>query len=125
MFKKRCRRFSKIPSKRGLAIISVLILSVMALSILPVSAQTWTTRASMPTARAQAAVVLAPDGLIYVIGGYDSASESTGLTSVQAYNPTTNTWSTKASLPNATRGATATVGLDGKIYVFGGLPPVV
>lgn len=121
MFKKRSRLFSRLPSKRGLAIASALILSVMALSILPVSAQTWTTKAVMPTARAQVSVVSAPNGLIYAIGGYTN-STYVPVTKVEAYNLTTNSWSVKASLPNATRGAAAAVGLDGKIYVFGGYP---
>ena len=118
MFKKIYRLFSRLPSKRRLAITSALILSTMILPILPVSAQTWTTKADMPTARGQAAVVLAPDGLIYVIGGFAGGYE--GFSSVEAYDPATDTWTTKASLPNATRGAAASVGLDGKIYVFGG-----
>jgi N-acetylneuraminic acid mutarotase len=59
-------------------------------------ANTWTAKASMPTARSslRAAVV---NGLIYAIGG-DGVSAN-GLLTVEAYNPATNAWATRASLP--------------------------
>jgi N-acetylneuraminic acid mutarotase/PKD repeat protein/RNA polymerase subunit RPABC4/transcription elongation factor Spt4 len=95
----------------------LLVCSFVVTSIQPVFAQVWTTKSSMPTARSQAAVVLGSYGMIYVIGGFAGGA---AFTTVEAYDPGTNTWATKASLPTATRGAAATVGLDSKIYVFGG-----
>jgi N-acetylneuraminic acid mutarotase len=62
-------------------------------------------------------VVLAPNGFIYVIGGF---TDGAPFDTVEVYYPATDTWDPRASLPTATRGAAATVGLDGKIYVFGG-----
>jgi N-acetylneuraminic acid mutarotase len=99
----------------------VLVLSVCSLLTFTfpfVEAQSWTTRTAMPTARGQASVILAPNGLIYVIGGYNISEDE--VTTVEAYDPNTDTWTTKAPLLSATRGASATVGLDGLIYVFGG-----
>jgi N-acetylneuraminic acid mutarotase len=64
---------------------------------------TWTTGASIPTARFVPASAVV-NSILYVIGGCTSACASgTGaMTVVEAYNPATNTWSTKAALPTAT-----------------------
>ncbi|MDH5448567.1 MAG: hypothetical protein OEY24_02240 [Candidatus Bathyarchaeota archaeon] len=74
-------------------------------------------KSPMPTARGQAAVIAGDDGLIYAIGGYNG---STVFDVVEAYNPSTNSWTTGAPLINATRGAAVAKGLDGIIYVFSG-----
>jgi len=78
---------------------------------------TWITKASMPTKRGQAVVITGDDGLIYVMGGFDSAE---AFNTVEAYDPLTDTWVTKASMPYATRGAAGAKGLNGKIYVIAG-----
>ena len=53
---------------------------------------------------------------LYVVGGYDGTGASATL---DVYDPATNTWVTKASMPTARRGAAgATYG--GKLYVIGG-----
>ncbi|HZD12519.1 MAG TPA: kelch repeat-containing protein, partial [Candidatus Binatus sp.] len=70
----------------------------------------------MSTTRKQLVAISAPNGLIYAIGGYNSAA----LSSVEAYNITSNTWSVKASLPAAVMVSAAALGPDGLIYVFGG-----
>jgi hypothetical protein len=56
------------------------------------------------------------NGILYVPGG-----ESGGycVSTVEAYNPTNNTWSTKSSMPTA-RCHTAVVACNGIIYVLGG-----
>jgi hypothetical protein len=71
----------------------------------------------MPTPRGQAAVVAGDNGLIYVMGGFDGSSV---LSTVEAYNPMTDTWTTKASMPQPTRGAAFAKGPDGIIYVISG-----
>jgi N-acetylneuraminic acid mutarotase len=79
----------------------------------------WTAVASMSTARSQfcSAVV---NGKIYVIGG----STPTGSTNlVEEYNPTTDSWVTKAPLPE-TAYYTEAVSLNGKIYVIGGMAAI-
>jgi N-acetylneuraminic acid mutarotase len=70
----------------------------------------WTTMASMPTARSSlgAAVI---DGKIYAIGGKDGVNE--------VYDPATNTWATKAPLPSQ-RTSFGIATYANKIYVIGG-----
>jgi len=77
----------------------------------------WRTKTAMPTPRGQAAVVAGDNGLIYVMGGYDGSSV---LSTVEAYNPMTDTWATKASMLQPTRGAAFAKGPDGIIYVISG-----
>jgi len=82
----------------------------------------WTQKADMPTPRCwhTSAVV---NGKIYIIGGYPSEGEpgATDLSTVEEYDPVTNTWTRKADMPTARCdfiGSSAVV--DGKIYVIGG-----
>ena len=65
------------------------------------------------------------NGNIYVVGGLDNNGNS--LNTVQVYNPTTNTWSTAPSMVtrrdnsgSAVLDDPTTVGIDLKLYVFGG-----
>ena len=83
-----------------------------------VATNAWSTlTVSMPTATTEAAAVLGPDGMIYVIGGKGSeGAQST----VQAYNPTTNAWTKAASLPNAVSDEAAVVDGENRIEVIGG-----
>lgn len=82
---------------------------------------TWTTKSEMPTAR-NGLSTSKLDGKIYLIGGYIPAGmRFAGLTIVDVYDPATNTWTTASDMPTGRLGAYTAV-LDGKIYVFGGLP---
>ncbi len=56
---------------------------------------TWATKAAMPTARADLAVV-AFNGLLYAIGG--RGADGSPLATVEAYNPATDTWATEPSI---------------------------
>ena len=69
----------------------------------------------MPTARVllTAAVV---DGIIYAIGGNDGTSY---VTTVEAYNPATNTWTAVAPMP-AVRAYLGADAINGVLYVVGG-----
>ncbi len=86
----------------------------------------WTQKKDMPTPRMGMQSVLLKDGRygrhkIYVIGGYQV--EGTALTTVEAYDPFTNTWETKAEMPEATMfAATSVAELNHrqKIYLMGG-----
>jgi N-acetylneuraminic acid mutarotase len=83
----------------------------------------WTTLAPMPAPREYAGVV-ASGGRLYVIGGCCvGPTYPAWARTVFRYNPSTNTWSKRAplSLANAHMGAAS--GIDGKIYVIGGIPP--
>ncbi len=74
----------------------------------------------MPTARAEltAGVV---SGIFYVIGGRTGggASASVSVGTVEAYDPATDTWTTRAGMPTPRQDAIVGV-LNGMIYVVGG-----
>jgi N-acetylneuraminic acid mutarotase len=72
----------------------------------------------MPAARYGAAAVTAPDGNIYVIGGFNRMARI--VATVKMYDPRTNTWTTKASMPTARWFLAGALGRDGKIYAIGG-----
>jgi N-acetylneuraminic acid mutarotase len=79
---------------------------------------TWTTRASMPTARPTLAAGVI-NGNLYAVGGFlDLTGKRTPA--VEVYNPATDTWTTKAPMLTARDAAAAGV-IDGKLYVAGGL----
>ena len=75
----------------------------------------WVTKASMAAARSQT-VGDAIDGILYLAGGWDGHDTPT----LQAYNPTANTWSTLASMPGGRYGSSGAAVMDGKLYVPGG-----
>ena len=76
----------------------------------------WTTKASMPTARMGAAAAVV-DGKIYIIGGFKSGSGL--LSSNEVYNPSTNSWEIKAPMPTP-RAGLGVVAVNEKIYAIGG-----
>jgi len=79
--------------------------------------QQWQLKAPMPTARKGMAVAVL-DNNIWVIGG--SQIRHTVLSTVEVYDPDTDTWNTDFPALNVAReNATAQV-WNGKIYVFGG-----
>ncbi len=83
---------------------------------------TWTTRASMPTPRKNFAIAVYKNKIYCISGESDYDPESLGgiYTDVnEVYDPATNTWETKASIPTPRYGMCANV-VDGKIYVMGG-----
>ena len=77
----------------------------------------------MPTARnhLSSAVV---DGKLYAIGGRTSGP-SGNLNANEAYDPSTNTWSTKAPMPTARGGLASADTINGNIYSFGGEAPTL
>jgi len=82
---------------------------------------TWETKTAMPTARfeLQANVV---NGKIYLIGGYDPelyAFPNSTSSLNEVYDPATDSWTTKAPIPVATRDYPSAV-VDNRIYVIGG-----
>ena len=93
------------------------------------AADTWKALAAMPTKRL-AAVAVAADGKIYVMGGagnYPSKEDAAldpgqphrVLDLNQAYDPATNTWTTRQTLPTP-RNSMFTGVVNGKIYLIGG-----
>lgn len=80
---------------------------------------TWRSRAEIPSPR-NFATASAVNGKCYVIGGGTGKTFSDpALTTVQAYDPQTNTWENRAPLPEG-RHAAASAVVDSKIYVIGG-----
>jgi len=103
----------------------------------------WTLGAPMRQGRQIFPAVFAPDGKLYVFGGFghlgmteQKPSESNEayerrskevdemarqvLATAEAYDPKTNTWTPRAPMPTGVEGAGAALGADGKIYVVGG-----
>ena len=97
---------------------------------------TWTTKSDMPTAR-RSPVVAAVNNKIYAIGGMDyiDVNQVTYSYATEEYDPLTNTWTSKASMPtgnfvNPILGNRFIAGttVNGKIYITvfnnGGAPPI-
>jgi N-acetylneuraminic acid mutarotase len=82
---------------------------------------TWTTKASMPTARAELGVGVV-NGILYAVdGAYNPGIYGVTyvVATVEAYDPATNTWTTKASDPTARYGPGVDA-INGRLYAAGG-----
>jgi Kelch motif len=84
---------------------------------------TWTTLAPMPGGgRGLLAAATGPDGRIYAIGGSNGPGGSGQLDRVEAYNASSNTWTTAQSMAAGARNFLAgDTGPDGRIYAIGGV----
>jgi len=106
--------------RRLVRIFVVLVLS--AFLALPSLAYTqvkqWITKADMNTPRwgLGSAVV---DGKVYAIGGSRDARLNLLQSTVEEYDPVTDTWITKSDMPTA-RSKPAIAAVGGKVYVLGG-----
>src|SRR6266542_3897347 len=76
----------------------------------------WRELARMPSMRQEVSTA-AFEGKIFVLAGYDSRGLSTDT--VEVYDPETDTWSRRASLPLPTNHNAAAVA-GGKLYAFAG-----
>jgi N-acetylneuraminic acid mutarotase len=85
-----------------------------------VSPNSWTEKTPMQVARSSLGVAVV-DGKIYAIGGTTYTAPSTGgaVSTNEMYDPETDTWVFKASMPTA-RAYFATAVFDDKIYCIGG-----
>lgn len=82
---------------------------------------TWDTCAPMPTGRYGATACVLNDS-IYVIGGTkENIGNHPGLTTVEVYDPVSDSWISKSSM-NRPRTELTNVVLDGRIYAFCGTP---
>ena len=94
------------------------ILILCALLVTNLAAEeNWTQKADMPTARAGFATC-SVNGKIYVIGGEVEGFGNLSISTVEMYDPKTDTWERKADMP--TSRSTSTSVVDGKIYAIGG-----
>lgn len=83
--------------------------------------KTWQLKAPMPTGRWAAAGALGPDGKIYIVGGGAPGEPDYGVyNTLEVYDPVTDTWATKSSMPTARNYLAAAFGRDGKLYAIGG-----
>ena len=76
----------------------------------------WTQKNDMPTARWNLSTCVV-NGEIYAIGGMGPVWQA--MSSVEQYNPATNTWTKKSDMPTARAGLSSSV-VNGKIYAIGG-----
>lgn len=78
----------------------------------------WQMQAAMPSSLLR--VITASDGqYLYAIGGRSAGTSSTATNLVRRFDPTSNTWTSLATLPVLLSSGEA-VHLNGKIYVLGG-----
>jgi len=84
---------------------------------------TWTTKTPMPTARSGFAIAVY-QGKIYVMGGRTGIGDLVGQQLVtganEVYDPVTDTWETKTSLPTPRQDLGAQT-VNGKIYTLSGV----
>src|ERR1700676_701899 len=104
---------SKVGTVRGYQTL-VGILAALLLS-LPANAA-WKTMATPPVPTGSAAAE-SINGIIYVAGG---ASASAKNSTLQAFNPTTNTWTTLASMPLTLYQGDGAGVINSQLYVAGG-----
>jgi N-acetylneuraminic acid mutarotase len=86
-----------------------------------IDSSNWMAVASMPVARYNFPAVFDHTNQIYIFGGYTNSTTPTETTDVLRYSTKTKTWSVLPSMPVATAGSCAAIGVDGQIYVVGGL----
>jgi RNA polymerase sigma factor (sigma-70 family) len=82
---------------------------------------TWTRKSDMPTPRGGLSTSVV-NGKIYAIGGSHQRNgpiDYTGLSTVEEYNPATDTWTKKADMPTA-RLCPAASAVNGKVHIIGG-----
>ncbi len=90
---------------------------------------TWTTKAPMPTPRAESQNGAVVNGLLYVFGGNNcavSTANNCDLPTVEAYNPASDTWTEKAPIPSipgiGVIGVDVAAAINGTVYVYGRTP---
>lgn len=99
-------------------IVKVLVTVLFGISSICLAVEeTWTKKASMPTARVFLSTSVV-NGKIYAIGGLPNPYSPYSV--VEEYDPVTDTWTGKADMPTA-RGILGTCVVDGKIYAIGGV----
>jgi RNA polymerase sigma factor (sigma-70 family) len=85
-------------------------------------ADVWTKKADIPTAKAGSASVVI-DGKIFLFGGQMGWWNGNPVFStVEEYNPVTDTWVEKSKMPSPLVGSSACV-INDKVYIFGGENP--
>ena len=93
---------------------------LMTTTIIPSGSGSWSQVADMPTIRSAHSVNVV-DGKIYAIGGFGfgGSNGQKTLPAVEEYDPVTDSWTTRTSMPTARWGHSGSV-VNGKIYTIGG-----
>jgi N-acetylneuraminic acid mutarotase/PKD repeat protein len=81
---------------------------------------TWSIREDMPTGRWSLGVATGQDGKIFAMGGVGGSCGSDILDEVEVYDPSTDSWETRTSMPTLRARFGMAAATNGKIYVFGG-----
>ena len=97
-----------------LILCALLVINVVNLA----AEENWTRKADMPTQRSGFGTCIV-NGKIYAIGGEIEGFGNLSLSTVEMYDPKTDTWERKADMPTARTGVSISV-VDGKIYAIGG-----
>jgi len=98
-------------------VVAGLVAAIVLSSAESARADTWTTKADMPTAREILSTSVV-NGKIYAIGA-QSRNALPAFSTVEEYDPVTDTWTKKADMPTP-RDWMSTSVLDERIYAFGG-----
>ena len=81
----------------------------------------WTPAGTMMSTRLDHTATLLPNGKVLVVGGLDAFFPSNSLASAELYDPITRVWSPAAFMTIGRARHTATLLLDGRVLVVGGL----
>jgi len=84
-------------------------------------ADSWAAIAPLPTALYHFPAVFDRTNYIYTFGGWTSTAPGTETASVLRYSVNADTWTEMAPMPIAVAGSAAALGVDGRIYVVGGV----
>lgn len=107
---------SRTKTLRAFASFMFIVCSFALPSISLADAGKWTTVANMPTARYGLSTSVV-NGKIYAIGGRAGGDS---YSTVEEYDPATNTWTRKTDMPTLRNGLSSSV-FNGKIYAIGGI----
>ena len=81
---------------------------------------TWTQLTSMPLGARQEHGVATANGIVYVIGNYNfGATTNPDARRLEAYDPATGMWSTRAQIPFAADHPNVAAAANGKLYILG------
>ena len=107
-------------SLKKVIVIGVAVLIALLTQIEFSAGQDWEVITQLPTKRWEFSTAVVDDK-VYIIGGslFDNNAGPFGLSTVDIYDPQTNTWQRGADMPTPRTNAKAAV-VNGRIYVFGG-----
>ena len=111
---------SRVFNSKRTIIMSAVVFLLLLMQIESFAGEEWEVITQLPTKRWEFTTAVVEDK-IYIIGGslFDNRGGPFGLSTVEVYDPQTNTWQRGADMPTPRTNAKAAV-VNGTIYVFGG-----